>query len=450
MDHIELAMKRAKETNCQGDTVFFQALEEVFESIRPLLEQHPEYINQNILERIIAPNRAIFFKIEWMDDDNVIHVNNGYRIQFNNALGPYKGGVRFHPSVNPDILKFLAFEQIFKNAITGLHIGGAKGGADFDPKGKSDKEIMKFCRAFMSSFYNSIGEDIDILGGDIGVGARETGYLFGQYKQLTNSYNSIITSKPLSLGGSLGRVSATGYGLIYFTQTLLEDMGETLKGKICTISGSGNVAIHAIEKLYDLGAIPVTCSDSRGMIHDSNGIDLELLRNIKLERRASLEYYTTERKSANYIKRENYEGGSNYVWNIPCFAAFPCATQNELGEGCAQRLIENEVKIVAEGANMPTTKKAIELFKKNNILFGPAKAANAGGVAVSVLEMSQNNSLQYFTEEEVDEKLQNIMSNIYKDIRKTCDDYCLDMDLVSGANILGFKRVADAMIAQGV
>jgi glutamate dehydrogenase (NADP+) len=450
MDHIELAIKRAKETNCQNDTVFFQALEEVFDSIRPLLEQHPEYINHNILDRIIAPNRAIFFKIEWLDDDNVIHVNNGYRIQFNNALGPYKGGVRFHPSVNPDILKFLAFEQIFKNAITGLHIGGAKGGADFDPKGKSDKEIMKFCRAFMSSFYNSIGEDIDILGGDIGVGARETGYLFGQYKQLTNSYNSIITSKPLSLGGSLGRISATGYGLIYFTQTLLEDMGETLKGKICTISGSGNVAIHAIEKLYDLGAIPVTCSDSKGMIHDSNGIDLELLKNIKLERRASLEYYTTERKSANYIKRENYEGGSNYVWNIPCFAAFPCATQNELGEDCAKRLIENEVKIVAEGANMPTTKKAIELFKKNNILFGPAKAANAGGVAVSVLEMSQNNSLHYFTNEEVDEKLRTIMSNIYTDIKKTCDDYCLDTDLVAGANILGFKRVAEAMIAQGV
>lgn len=450
MDHIELAIKRAKETNCQGDTVFFQALEEVFDSIRPLLEQHPEYINHNILDRIIAPNRAIFFKIEWMDDDNVIHVNNGYRIQFNNALGPYKGGIRFHPSVNPDILKFLAFEQIFKNAITGLHIGGAKGGADFDPKDKSDKEIMKFCRAFMSSFYNSIGEDIDILGGDIGVGAREVGYLFGQYKQLTNSYNSIITSKPLSLGGSLGRISATGYGLIYFTQTLLEDMGETLKGKICTISGSGNVAIHAIEKLYDLGAIPVTCSDSKGMIHDSNGIDLELLKNIKLERRASLEYYTTERKSANYIKRENYEGGSNYVWNIPCFAAFPCATQNELGEDCAKRLIENEVKIVAEGANMPTTKKAIELFKKNNILFGPAKAANAGGVAVSVLEMSQNNSLHYFSNEEVDEKLRTIMSNIYTDIKNTCDDYCLDLDLVAGANILGFKRVAEAMIAQGV
>jgi glutamate dehydrogenase (NADP+) len=450
MDYIEQTLKRAKETNCKGDTVFLQALEEVFLSIKPLLEEHPEYINHNILERVITPNRAIHFKIEWLDDDNNIHVNNGYRIQFNNALGPYKGGVRFHPSVNPDILKFLAFEQIFKNAITGLHIGGAKGGADFEPKGKSDKEIMKFCRAFMSSFYNSIGADIDILGGDIGVGEREVGYIFGQYKQLTNSYDSIITSKPLSLGGSLGRNSATGYGLIYFTQTLLEDMGETLKGKICTISGSGNVAIHAIEKLYDIGAIPVTCSDSRGAIHDSNGIDLELLKKLKLERRASLEYYVTERKSATYIRKENYEGGSNHVWNIPCFAAFPCATQNELGEDCAKRLISNDVKVVAEGANMPTTKRGIELFQEHNIIFAPAKAANAGGVAVSVLEMSQNNSLTYFSNEEVDEKLQGIMSQIYKDIKKTCDDYCLATDLVSGANILGFKRVANAMIAQGV
>ena len=450
MDYIEQALKHAKEKNCKGDTVFFQALEEVFLSIRPLLDQHPEYINQNILERIITPNRAIHFKIEWLDDNNNINVNNGYRIQFNNALGPYKGGVRFHPSVTPDILKFLAFEQIFKNAITGLHIGGAKGGADFEPKGKSDKEIMKFCRAFMSSFYNSIGADIDVLGGDIGVGEREVGYLFGQYKQLTNSYDSIITSKPLSLGGSLGRNSATGYGLIYFTETLLEDIGETLKGKICTISGSGNVAIHAIEKLYDIGAIPVTCSDSRGAIHDSNGIDLELLKNLKLERRASLEYYVTERKSATYIRKENYEGGSNHVWNIPCYAAFPCATQNELGEHCAKKLIENDVKVVAEGANMPTTKKGIELFKKHNIIFAPAKAANAGGVAVSVLEMSQNNSLTYFCAEEVDEKLKGIMSQIYKDIKKTCDDYCLATDLISGANILGFKRVANAMIAQGV
>jgi glutamate dehydrogenase (NADP+) len=442
-------MTRAKQTNCQSDITFFQALEEVLVSIKPLIKQRPRYLEHNIIERIIYPNREIRFKIEWLDDKNNIQVNNGYRVQFNNALGPYKGGVRFHPSVTPDILKFLAFEQIFKNAITGLHIGGAKGGADFDPKGRSDQEIMKFCQAFMTAFYNSIGEDIDILGGDIGVGEREVGYLFGQYKTLTNSYDSIITSKPISLGGSKGRASATGYGLVYFTQTLLEDMDETLKGKICTISGSGNVAIHAIEKLYDVGAIPVTCSDSRGTIHDPNGIDLALLKEIKLEKRASLEAYAEERKAATYVKREDYESGS-YVWEVPCFAAFPCATQNELSGESAQKLIDNDVKIVAEGANMPTMPEGIDLFMKHKILFAPAKAANAGGVAVSVLEMSQNNALSYMSAEEIDEKLRGIMSKIYRDIKKTCDDYCLDMDLASGANILGFKRVANAMIAQGV
>ena len=450
MDYIEKAIERAKVSNCESGTVFFQALKEVLVSIKPLLDKDPKYLDHNIIERIIAPNIAIHFKIEWLDDGNNFRVNNGYRIQFNNALGPYKGGVRFHPSVNPDILKFLAFEQIFKNAITGLHIGGSKGGADFDPKGKSDKEIMKFCQAFMTSFYNSIGADIDILGGDIGVGAREVGYLFGQYKQLTNSYDSIITSKPLSLGGSLGRTEATGYGLIYFTQTLLEDQGETLKGKICTISGSGNVAIHAIEKLYDLGAIPITCSDSKGAIHDSNGIDLALLKKIKLERRASLEYYALERKNAIYMKRESYVEGNSFVWDIPCFAAFPCATQNELGENCAQLLINNDVKIIAEGANMPTTPKAIELFLENKILFAPGKAANAGGVAVSVLEMSQNSSLNYLSFEKVDKKLRDIMSNLYINLKKTCDEHNLEMDLISAANILGFKRVADAMIMQGV
>ncbi len=449
LDYIEKTMNLARSSNCHTDTNFLQAVEEVLISIQPLIEESPQYINHNIIERMIYPNKEIRFKIEWLNDNNVTEVNNGYRIQFNNALGPYKGGVRFHPSVSPDVLRFLAFEQIFKNAITGLHIGGAKGGSDFNPKGKSDSEIMKFCQAFMTAFYNSIGSDVDILGGDIGVGAREVGYLFGQYKILTNSYDNIITSKPLSLGGSEGRASATGYGLIYFTQTLLEDSEQTLKGKICTISGSGNVAIHAIEKLYDMGAIPVTCSDSKGAIHDPNGIDLELLKKIKLERRASLEYYGNEKKSATYVKKENYVGGS-YIWDIPCFAAFPCATQNELGEECAQKLVDNEVKIVAEGANMPTTPKGVEIFNNNGVIFAPAKAANAGGVAISVLEMSQNHTLNYLCEEEVDEKLKAIMSNIYKDIKKTCDDYDLELDLVAGANILGFKRVANAMIAQGV
>lgn len=449
MNYIEEALALAKKSSCPGDTNFTQAMEEVLNSIKPLIKENPQYLKKKVIERLIYPNREIRFRIEWLDDANNIQVNNGYRIQFNNALGPYKGGIRFHPSVNQDILKFLAFEQIFKNAITGLHIGGAKGGSDFDPKGKSDSEIMKFCQAFMTAFYNSIGEDTDILGGDIGVGERETGYLFGQYKMLTNSYDSIITSKPLALGGSEGRNSATGYGLVYFTQTLLEDMDETLKGKICTISGSGNVAIHAIEKLYDIGAIPVTCSDSTGTIHDPNGIDLALLKQVKLEKRETLASYIQERRSATYVRREEYQGGS-YVWEIPCYAAFPCATQNELGEESAQKLINNDVKIIAEGANMPTTPKGIELFMKNEIIFAPAKAANAGGVAVSVLEMTQNNTMTYLCAEEIDQRLQGIMSNIYRDIKKTCDEYCLDLDLASGANILGFKRVAEAMIAQGV
>lgn len=450
MDYFEQAMNRARAMNCDSDKNFFQALQEVLHSIKPLMERHPEYTHHNIVERVIVPNRAIHFKIEWLDDKHQIHVNNGFRIQFNNALGPYKGGVRFHPSVNLDILKFLAFEQIFKNALTGLHIGGAKGGSDFNPKGKSDKEVMRFCQAFMTSFYKSVGADMDVLGGDIGVGEREVGYLFGQYKKLTDTYNSIITSKPVSLGGSLGRTEATGYGLIYFTQTLLEDKEDGLKGKICVISGSGNVAIHAIEKLYDLGAIPVTCSDSRGAIYDSHGIDLELLKEIKIERRASLEYYATKRPTATYVKKEAYNNDSSYVWEIPCYAAFPCATQNELNEEGAKRLIENGVHLIAEGANMPTTPEAVELFQKNEVIFAPAKAANAGGVAVSVFEMSQNSSLHYLTFEQVDKRLQQIMSSIYNDMKSICERYDLGMDLIASANILGFKRVANAMIKQGL
>ena len=450
MNYVELAMKKAKESNCQGDNNFFQALEEVLISIEPLIKATPKYIEENIIERIIIPNRMLHFKVEWIDDNNNINVNNGYRIQFNNALGVYKGGTRFHPSVTPDILKFLAFEQIFKNALTGLHIGGGKGGADFDPKGKSDREVMRFCQAFMTALYRNIGSDIDVLGGDIGVGAREVGYLVGQYKKLTNSNESIITSKPLSLGGSLGRTPATGYGLIYFSQKVLEDKAQTLKGKICVVSGSGNVAIHAIEKLYDIGAIPVTCSDSRGTIYDSNGIDLDLLKKIKLQDRASLINYTKDKKSAKYVSKDEYKEGSSYVWEIPCYGAFPCATQNELDEIGAKILIDNGVQIIGEGANMPTKPEAIEMFQNNDILFAPAKAANAGGVAISAIEMSQNNSLNYLSFEEVDNKLKLIMSNIYKDIRGVCDKYDLGDDFISGANILGFQRVADTMIMLGV
>jgi len=450
MNYIKLAMKQAQAGNCKGDTNFFQALEEVLVSIEPLMKQHPEYIEESIIERIIVPNRVIQFKIEWIDDNNHIQVNNGYRIQFNNALGPYKGGTRFHPTVTTDVLKFLAFEQIFKNALTGLHIGGGKGGSDFDPKGKSDREIMKFCQAFITGLYTNIGKNIDVFGGDIGVGAREVGYLAGQYKKLTNSNDSIITSKPLALGGSLGRTPATGYGLIYFTQKLLEDQGKTLKGKICTVSGSGNVAIYAIEKLYELGAVPVTCSDSRGTIHDSNGIDLTLLKKIKLEDRASLEVYAKAKSTAKYVKKEDYIEGSSHVWEVPCYGAFPCATQNEIQKQGAEALIANNVTIVAEGANMPTRPEAIELFVAHKVLFAPAKAANAGGVAISAIEMSQNNSLSYLSFEEVDAKLQTIMSNIFIDIKATCDKYELENDFMAGANILGFERVASAMLMQGV
>ncbi len=450
MDYITKALDLAKHNSCAGDYNFYQAVREVLTSIEPLLAQHPEYVEQRIVERVVCPNREIHFTIEWLNDQNQIEINNGYRIQFNNALGPYKGGVRFHPTVNADILKFLAFEQVFKNAITGLHIGGAKGGADFNPKGRSDQEIMKFCQAFMTAFYNAVGADIDILGGDIGVGERETGYLFGQYKALTNTYNSIITSKPLSLGGSQGRNSATGYGLVYFAQRILEDTQESLKGKICTISGAGNVAIHAIEKLYALGAIPVTCSDSTGALHDPNGIDLTLLKEIKLHQRLSLAHYAEKKPHATFVSKEAYPKGSNYVWQIPCFATFPCATQNELDLDGVKALVANGVHIVAEGANMPTTLEAVEYLKEREILFAPAKAANAGGVAVSVLEMSQNHTHTYLSAEEVDRKLRKIMTDSYTHIKQTCDQYGLGMDLVSGANIMSFKRVADAMIAQGV
>jgi len=450
MGYIESTLNLAKQSNCPSDSNFFQALKEVLESVRPLIARHPEYLEKKIIPRIAFANKEVKFTIEWLNDNNEIEINSGYRVQFNNALGPYKGGTRFHPSVSPDILKFLAFEQTFKNALTGMHIGGAKGGADFNPKGRSDMEIMKFCQAFMNSFYNVVGNDIDVLGGDIGVGEREIGYIFGQYKRLTNSYKSIITSKPITLGGSLGRASATGYGLIYFTNTLLEDIGMTLKGKICTVSGAGNVAIHAIQKLYDMGAIPVTCSDSHGAIHDPNGIDVDLLKQIKLVERVDLSHYAKRRNGSKFVSKDDYIDGSNFVWQVPCCGAFPCATQNELDLVAAKTLVENGVKMIAEGANMPTTADAIDYFREKEILFAPAKAANAGGVAVSVLEMAQNNSHNYFTSQEVDKKLHHIMSNIYTGIKQTCDEYDLGMDLIGGANILGFKRVADAMIAQGV
>ena len=431
--------------------VFYQALEEVLVSIAPLYLADEKYAKHNIIRRLANPDRIIKFKVEWMDDNNQIRVNTGYRVQFNNSLGPYKGGLRFHPSVNEGILKFLGFEQILKNALTGLPIGGGKGGSDFDPKGKSDFEVMKFCTAFMRELHKYIGPRMDVPAGDIGVGAREIGYLFAEYKRITTTFDGVLTGKPLFFGGSLARTEATGYGVVYFTQAMLEtENKESLEGKICTVSGSGNVALYTIEKLYELGAIPVTCSDSRGTIYDSRGVDLEYLKDLKFNRRASLEEYVSKHSEAIYIPASEYPKGGHAVWNIECYAAFPCATQNELTEIDAKNLIKNGVTSVTEGANMPSTPEAMELFVKNKICFGPAKAANAGGVAVSNFEMSQNASMLKWSFEEVDAKLKETMHDICQNIASTAKEFGVEGNYVDGANIAGFKKVADVMIAEGI
>ncbi len=451
MEYIKAKIEALKHTNCALNTTFFQAVEEVLISIEPLLENDSRYAKHSIIDRILTPDRMVKFKVTWMDDNNKIQVNTGYRVQFNNALGPYKGGLRFHPSVNEDVLNFLAFEQIFKNSLTGLPIGGGKGGSDFDPKGKSDFEVMRFCKSFMTELHKYIGPRIDVPAGDIGVGGREIGYLFGAYKKITSSYEGILTGKPHMFGGSLIRPEATGYGLIYFTQRMLEvEDKEPLKDKICTVSGSGNVAIHTIEKLYDLGAIPVTVSCSKGMIYDKRGIDLNLIKEIKLQRRGCLEGYLETYPDAQYIKVEDYPKDSHPVWGIPCYGAFPCATQNELTLVDAKNLIKNKCTVVAEGANMPSTKEAINLFNTSDILFAPAKAANAGGVAVSEFEMSQNASMTPWSAKKVDETLQKTMYNICDTASSTAKEYGVEGNYVDGANIAGFKRVADAMIAEGV
>jgi glutamate dehydrogenase (NADP+) len=444
-------VKKFERDDCAQDKVFYQAMEEVFFSIAPLLDSDEKYKHNSILERLVVPDRVIKFKVTWMDDNQNIQVNTGYRVQFNNALGPYKGGLRFHPTVNEGILKFLAFEQIFKNALTGLPIGGGKGGSDFDPKGKSDFEVMKFCSAFMTELHKYIGPRMDIPAGDIGVGAREIGYLFGEYKKITSTYEGVLTGKPFMFGGSLMRPEATGYGLIYFTESLLELEGkESLKDKICTISGSGNVAIHAIEKLYDIGAIPVSCSDSKGTIYDSRGVDLELLKELKLSRRVSLEEYIDKHPEAQYTPISEYPEDGHAVWDIPCYAAFPCATQNELTGLDAQNLIVNGCECVCEGANMPSVPKAVNDFLSHKICFGPAKAANAGGVAVSEFEMAQNASMSKWSFEKVDDKLKLTMQQIAKRVALTARDYGVDGNYVDGANIAAFKKVADAMIAEGI
>jgi len=451
MSIAEEEIKKFENSNCAENKVFYQAMEEVIYSIAPLLESDDRYVKHAILERLVVPDRIIKFKVTWLDDNNNIQVNNGYRVQFNNALGPYKGGLRFHPTVNEGILKFLGFEQILKNALTGLPIGGGKGGSDFDPKGKSDFEVMKFCSAFMTELHKYIGPRVDVPAGDIGVGGREIGYLFGEYKKITSSFEGVLTGKPFFFGGSLMRPEATGYGAIYFTETMLEMEGkESLEGKICTVSGAGNVALHAIEKLQHLGAVPVTCTDSRGTIYDTRGVDLDLLKDIKLNRRASLEEYIETHPEAKYIPTSEYPEGGHAVWHIPCYAAFPCATQNELTEIDAQALITNGCESVTEGANMPSTPEAIDAIQQHGLCFAPAKAANAGGVAVSEFEMSQNAAMIRWSFEEVDRKLKETMQMICKRVALTAKDYGVEGNYVDGANIAGFKKVADAMIAEGI
>jgi len=451
MSIAEEEIQKFERGDCAADKVFYQAMEEVIYSIAPLLEADDVYRKYAILERLVVPDRIIKFKVVWLDDNNNIQVNTGYRVQFNNALGPYKGGLRFHPTVNEGILKFLGFEQILKNSLTGLPIGGAKGGSDFDPKGKSDFEVMKFCSAFMTELHKYIGPRMDVPAGDIGVGTREIGYLFGEYKKITSTYEGILTGKPFMFGGSLMRPEATGYGAIYFTQTMLKMEGkEQLEGKICTVSGAGNVALHAIEKLLQIGAIPVSCSDSRGTIHDPRGVDLELLKEIKLKKRASLKEYVKTHSGVKYIPVSDYPENGHAVWDIPCYAAFPCATQNELTEIDAHNLIANGCVSVTEGANMPTTPEATEAFLNHQVCFAPAKAANAGGVAVSEFEMSQNASMSKWGFEKVDERLRDTMQMICKRVALTAKDYGYDGNYIVGANIAGFKKVADAMIAEGI
>ena len=433
-----------------SEPVFLQAVEEVLMTLQPLLDKDAKYEKYKILERITEPERIISFRVEWVDDKGEIQVNRGYRVQYNSAIGPYKGGLRFHPSVNLGILKFLGFEQIFKNSLTGLAIGGGKGGSDFDPKGKSETEVMRFCQAFMTELHRHIGATIDVPAGDIGVGGREVGYMFGQFKRLTRSYEGVLTGKNLLFGGSLARTEATGYGAVYFAQNMLEDRGESLEGKVCAVSGAGNVATYCCEKLLQLGAKPVTVSDSRGMIYDPEGIKVDVLKQVKEVERASLTRYAELVPTAKHTPVAEYPEGRNAVWSVPCFAAFPCATQNELNLADAKTLLANGCKCVAEGANMPSTLEAVHAFLEAGIAYGPAKAANAGGVATSQLEMQQNAGMQSWTFETVDSKLKDIMGNIYKNAAETAKEFGQPGNLVLGANIAGFRKVADAMIAQGV
>lgn len=449
MSYVQRVMDSLKEKYAY-EPVFLQAVQEVLQTLQPLLDKNPRYEEYKILERITEPERIISFRVEWVDDKGQVQVNRGYRVQYNSAIGPYKGGLRLHPSVNQGILKFLGFEQVFKNALTGLAIGGGKGGSDFDPKGKSEMEMMRFCQAFMNELYRHIGPTVDVPAGDIGVGGREIGYLFGQYKRLTHRYEGVLTGKNLLFGGSLVRTEATGYGAVYFAQSMLEDRKESLEGKTCVVSGAGNVAIYCCEKLLEVGAKPVTVSDSRGMIHDPDGIKLDVLKKVKEVERASLTRYAELAPSATYTPVSAYPQGRNAVWSVPCFAAFPCATQNELNLADAETLLANGCQCVTEGANMPSTLDAVHAFLKAGIAYAPAKASNAGGVATSQLEMAQNAGMQSWDFETVDARLKQIMRNIYRNAAATAEEYGKPGNLVMGANIAGFRKVADAMLAQGI
>ncbi|MEX1029676.1 MAG: NADP-specific glutamate dehydrogenase [Paenibacillaceae bacterium] len=426
------------------EVVFHQAVKEIVDSLAPVLAKHPKYMKRGILERIIEPERMIAFRVSWVDDNGNVQVNRGYRVQFNSALGPYKGGLRFHPSVNISIIKFLGFEQIFKNSLTGQPIGGGKGGSDFDPKGKSDLEIMRFTQSFMTELFKYIGPDVDVPAGDIGVGAREIGYMFGQYKRLRGNEAGVLTGKGINYGGSLARTEATGYGCVYFVNEMLKDKGLSFKDSTVIVSGSGNVSIYAIEKAQQFGAKVLACSDSNGYIYDPNGISLQTVKRLKEVERSRISEYVKEHPNAIYTE------GCDGIWSIPCDIALPCATQNEIDETSAKLLVANGVKAIGEGANMPSSLEAIDVFLANKVLFGPAKAANAGGVAVSALEMSQNSMRLSWSFEQVDTKLHEIMRNIYEQSVFAAEEYGCSGNLVVGANIAGFIRVADAMIAQGV
>ena len=443
MGYVERVLNELIAKN-PGEKEFHQAATEILTSIAPVFERHPEYEKAALLERFTEPERTVSFRVAWVDDNGTVRVNKGYRVQFNSAIGPYKGGLRFHPTVNLSVIKFLGLEQILKNSLTGLPIGGGKGGADFDPKGKSDGEIMRFCQSFMTELYRHIGEDTDVPAGDIGVGGREIGYLFGQYKRIRNAHTGVLTGRGLSYGGSLIRTEATGYGLIYMTQRALKDRGDSLAGKTAVISGSGNVAIYACEKAQAMGAKVLAMSDSNGYIYDPAGINLALVKEIKEVRRGRMKEYAEKAAGAEYHE------GSKGVWNVKCDAAFPCATQNEIDEEAAKTLVKNGVKYVAEGANMPSTLAAIEIFRKSGILFLPAKAANAGGVATSALEMAQSSGRLYWSAEKVDETLKGIMEGIYEHIDAAAKKYGKAGDFVAGANIAGFEKVAEAMMAQGI